>query len=279
MTYPGTKKSHGFTLIELLVVVSIIALLVAILMPALNKARMAAKRQVCSSHLHSMGLALRCYEEDNNLRIPPQVDRNTGNESYDYSKPGNTYQPFQAYITHIGGKFKSGTTDQLKSFQLGKLYNAYSGKGYVDKPEMLYCISQQNRESDYVRKYTYEAYTQDGHWGTYFLPGDDLIRLNYDYWVHGKKTLDQLNSKPVVFDFIYHWITNNHRSHGRAGNPEGFNTLFGDGHVNFCDDKLLCSVDNETNGRWGNITVATGSGTGPGDNRAMFEALIERLFP
>lgn len=72
------RPQSGFTLIELLVVVSIIALLVAILMPALNKARMMAKRQVCSSHLHSIGLALACYEHDNNYRLPPQVNPSGG---------------------------------------------------------------------------------------------------------------------------------------------------------------------------------------------------------
>lgn len=58
----------GFTLIELLVVVSIIALLVSILLPALGKAREHAKTVVCASNLSQIGLALELYENDNDFQ-------------------------------------------------------------------------------------------------------------------------------------------------------------------------------------------------------------------
>lgn len=61
------KNKSGFTLIELLVVVSIIALLVSILLPALNKAREHAKAVVCASNLNQIGLALELYENDNDF--------------------------------------------------------------------------------------------------------------------------------------------------------------------------------------------------------------------
>ena len=62
----GMKRccKQAFTLIELLVVVSIIALLVSILLPALSKARELAKRSVCSVNMHSVGSALFVYECD-----------------------------------------------------------------------------------------------------------------------------------------------------------------------------------------------------------------------
>lgn len=60
----GQVKGRGFTLIELLVVVSIIALLVSILLPSLNKAREMAKRTVCLSSLKSIGLVMHMYADD-----------------------------------------------------------------------------------------------------------------------------------------------------------------------------------------------------------------------
>ncbi|MBI9017812.1 MAG: type II secretion system protein [Phycisphaerae bacterium] len=81
------KKKNGFTLIELLVVISIIALLVSILMPALSRAREAAKKTVCSSNMHQNGLTLQMYASENNDKLPETTDAQVGSWPFDIPVP------------------------------------------------------------------------------------------------------------------------------------------------------------------------------------------------
>ncbi len=79
------KNKCAFTLIELLVVISIIALLVSILMPALANARVQARRVASASNMRQIGIAIEMYAADNKGYFPETTHDKTDEESWIYT--------------------------------------------------------------------------------------------------------------------------------------------------------------------------------------------------
>lgn len=104
-----TNRRKGFTLVELLVVIAIIAVLMAILIPSLNMARLQAKNTACQSNLRQIGISCFMYVNDNDQWLPHNGGYGTWSYvymNYAYSEMSSSTWSYKVWsLTNRNRKF------------------------------------------------------------------------------------------------------------------------------------------------------------------------------
>lgn len=144
------KEMTGFTLIELLVVISIIALLVAILLPALQSTRAAARASVCKSNLRQLGVGIQLYTTENSdwlpIREPPSGTRYNNPPTYTFQRMhtqlvGQGYIPGE--VTNNGRNVQNSNdvfrcpSDPTYSGESDTVDGSYRGHSYIANTTVL----------------------------------------------------------------------------------------------------------------------------------------------
>jgi prepilin-type N-terminal cleavage/methylation domain-containing protein/prepilin-type processing-associated H-X9-DG protein len=120
-------RRTGLTLIELLVVIGIIAVLLAITLPAVQKSRAAANRMADLNNLRQIGIATHNYASDHNGTLPPAKTRENGNDRWWFAETTRTGTIVDIRKGHVIPYLENSNPAQAAAKSPGKVYLRYDG--------------------------------------------------------------------------------------------------------------------------------------------------------
>jgi len=162
---------RGFTLIELLVVIAIIAVLMGLLLPAVQKVREAAARAKCQNNLRQIGLAVQNYASANDDFLPPANFSQVVNQSTGNAAMGSAHYVILPYIEQAN-LFNQYTVDRPDAGYGGA--QAATGGGAANVPLKIFACPSDVTQNNGLAV----GGSQSGKWGLCSYPYNTVLWAN-----------------------------------------------------------------------------------------------------